>query len=122
VSQVRLRYCPSALGRVPHEKAAILSEHSVAIIGLFWNCLFYVPVFDYQAVINTENVNNGASPVVDVGRVNLAMIVDNHEAAFGNHSLNLTTEICFLDVGGKPCDKSCPTVSAIWVVLDVFVG
>jgi hypothetical protein len=79
-------------------------------------------VFDDQALVNPEDVHNRTASVVGISRVLLAVVVHNHQVTFGDHPLDLATEVCFIDASRKPCDERRTAVCATGVVFDVLIS
>jgi hypothetical protein len=73
-------------------------------------------------LIDPEDVHNGTAAIVGISRALLAMVVHNHQVAFGDHPLDVATKIGLLDIRRKPFDERGGAVGAPRVVLDVLIG
>jgi hypothetical protein len=53
------------------------------------HCLFNVPAFEDQALLNPEDVRGGAASITGVCWILFAMIM-YHQTSFGNHPLDVS--------------------------------
>ena len=96
------------------------SEHRVVVRRLIGDGLYYVPVLNDLAVLDSEDVHHGTSPIL-WGVLEIA--VRYHQVVLGDHPLNVDVNLGVLapDPFHEP-DERFGSIGGLRVVLNVPVA